>query len=519
MSVVIDYLRPNSACFEDPPQKSKDKCEVNGKFHVEEQKYFLTFVRTPAGFAYAADNSSSTLAYLSANGFDLLKPEVKSRILYAVTLSSLWMRDYADFKKTHKKSPDFSEDVEASIQLVNLGNFSTPDASEKTNIANWVEMILRADSDKMDFLQNHLNYPVGHRRSHLLTPVILSRIAVMQGILLVGQRASEHLGSLPKTHPLYAKSREVLKNVATYVYWGEPSFKNLLDNIKGFSRELYQAKDVSVLNFAEPGKTLPLDLPLPNSLDPEKMLDPVRYNFFQVLGKILELPGEDSTLHVEGEEKNRLGLLLKWLKNDHVADLKKTNESVSVPPPSSELFITDLPPLPLEPEEVHPKVETPLVLKPVGEKDDEKAPVNLFPNLKQEKPEAPNHAFVAPVLTEDQKPVKSPLWIPLSEGGLCAAGAVLTTVGALQKTVPGEKNPIFISGTTSVGAGCLSLLMHFVSPKAWSPYVAEGVSGGGGAALGFLIPWFLTPPPNPRDKEPVSVLDNSGRNPTRPFGP
>lgn len=52
--VVIDSLRPNLACFENPPKKSKDKCEVELKLHREDSKYILYLSDSMGGLGGAA---------------------------------------------------------------------------------------------------------------------------------------------------------------------------------------------------------------------------------------------------------------------------------------------------------------------------------------------------------------------------------------------------------------------------------------------------------------------------------
>ncbi len=84
-TVVIDSIRPNSACFQDPPKKSKDKCEVGMQLHREDSKHTLLLQRTPAGFVYSSDNSSSSLDFLNFTGFDLTQTEVQGNIYNSIS--------------------------------------------------------------------------------------------------------------------------------------------------------------------------------------------------------------------------------------------------------------------------------------------------------------------------------------------------------------------------------------------------------------------------------------------------
>jgi len=110
---------------------------------------------------------------------------------------------------------------------------------------------------------------------------------------------------------------------------------------------------------------------------------------------------------------------------------------------------------------------------------------------------------------------RGPRVLPWLEAGVCVAGLGLAGAG-----IGTKGRPLTVSGSTTSGLGCGSLITHFIFRKS-NHYLTDTLGGLLGAGTGFTLSWVLTrgqaspmtPPPNPPPRNPGL------RNETDEFGP
>jgi len=537
MAIRLDSLRPSLACFKDPPSRAKDSCLVEGTFHEGASKYSLMFRRVQGHFVFSSESDSGLLAFLQASGFDLQGPETQSSFYYAISLRKVWLKDYAEFHKKNPKSADFSRDLEAVIDFINLGNLEKPDAAQKENFKALVTQLANAPYPESQFLEEHLFYPLSRVNPHRpMDFAMQARMFALLDTLHIHKTLSGELAGLDSSHPLYAPSKEIFSNVISYIYFADPSLNELLGLLKSFATDLYKAEDVVPelplpLSLGETEELPPLvplgearqtvqgapsfpEPPLPDS-------DPNRYHYYRVLANSLESSGQNFKLNVGEEAQRRIQVLLQWLKQGAR---------------TTELVASLLP-------EPPPQVE-----REVGG-----ASATLPPYLQPSPRPTLNQAFSLP--TEELRKAqasepRSWRWLPLTEGAMCLAGAGLTAFGASLKLAPGEFNKTLLAGTSTAGLGCGAFLTHLISSEKWNPYVADSVGAASGALIAGGLTWFneslevipnsppqervarsdpppstvvVVPPPDPEPEVIIVVTPPSippdQRNPTQGWGP
>jgi len=487
MAVVFDSLRPNSACFEDPPKKARDKCSIEAKLHIGEQRQYLTLQRSPAGFVFAPDNSSAGLGFLHANGFDLARPEIQSNFYYAISLAELWEKDYRRLQKAHPKADFVNDTLPAILDWVLVGDFHQPDAVQKKRFAQCLALLAQMQGPERDFFAERLAAPLGALRSRHLALSMKERASVLLGILDLNRALSSRMGGLLPSHPLHPRFRDLLVSVESFLYLGEPAMNEVFASINSFAKDFREAPSLLADLPRVNADGMPEIVPLPPAKRP--------YDFYQILALALEsgaASGEGAPLRMDAEQRARQELLVKWLRLDsHAAELKGEAKSAPmiVPLPSTDPSALPVEDFPLPPDFEEPAAQPRMDVEPAKE-----GALKLFPEPKAAN--APIQAFVLPAplpQAGDSQAAFSqpaPLWLKIGEGALCLGGASLTLYAGLQSG-SSKPNPALLAGGGVMGLGCGAGLMRLLGRRTWNPYLSDSLAGAGGALLGFGIPFLM----------------------------